>query len=651
MKYLSNSPADTKQHKISKKYLLNYLLFDRSSHLSSEFAQSLTRSVVTLACLFTLQIVVFFHGLDKLQQTALNFVFLYFVFSLFYCYFVYKFPQRFQLRRYFIVLMDNLLISYCVYSFGIAGAAFYPLYLWVSIENGFRFGANFLHYSSAVSVLSFTLAVILSDPWMQQLEIAIGLSMGMLIMPLFFLILLKQLNDTNSQLQNKMDEAEYLATHDSLTGLPNRLYLEQRFSKAIKLAQKKGHEIAIFFIDINAFKNINDTLGHDTGDQFIQQFATRLSYCLRSTDTLARLGADSFMMLLESKQPDSYASQVANRIIEQAAGRYDLNGYEIYSTFSAGIAVFPHHGKSVEALIKNADTALHYAKTNNKPAYRFYDKSMSKEVSEELQLQNDLRRALENHEFELHYQPQVDASTQEILGAEALLRWNHPDKGLLYPKDFIDVAEKNGLMIELGNWILETACSDREQWNRLGFHNLVATINVSGHQFMDEDFITHLTSMFDKYKLRKNQIGLEITERILVEELDLVKDIFNQLKHANVKLALDDFGTGYSSLSYLKRFPIDTIKIDQSFVRDLPGNSEDSSLVQTILAIGSNLNMQVVAEGVETREQYKLLRDWGCKSIQGYYFGKPQSQKGFLKRLRENNPFPDVNLSIAGKSA
>jgi len=609
------------------------LFFTQSNEIYSEVGQGITRIFVTLACLFTLQTISIFYGLDAQEKSALSAVFGYFIFSAIYCIYVYKSTKPTVVRRYFVIILDNLLISYCIYSFGIAGTAFYPLYLWVSIENGFRFGPTFLSLSSTISVLGFTIAVLLNDAWLNQIEIAIGLSIGMLILPLFFLILLNQLNNSNRLLQQKMEETEYLATHDTLTGLPNKILLENHLLQAIENAKEHNYEIALFFIDINSFKHVNDTLGHDIGDQYIKQFSQKIGYCLRSTDILARLSADSFMMVLESKQPDSYAAQIANRMIDQVSGRYNLNGYEVYGTFSAGIAVYPHDGNSVKELIKNADTALHYAKKRSKPAYQFYDISMSKEVEHTLNLHLELIGAIENKEFEVHYQPIVDSHTQCITGAEALLRWNHPIRGIIYPDEFIDVAEKNGLMNEIGSWIIETVCADRARWNTFGLENVVTTINVSGHQFMDEDFTPHLNSVLKQYQIDPKQIALEITERILVEEYELVKNIFDQLALADVKLTLDDFGTGYSSLRYLKRFPISTIKIDQSFIKDIASNKDDASLVQTIIAIGENLNMHVIAEGVENYEQYVLLRSWGCESIQGYYFGRPMQQMSFLAQL------------------
>ena len=609
------------------------LFFTHSNEIYSEVGQGITRIFVTLACLFTLQTISIFYGLDSQEKSALHAVFGYFIFSAIYCFYVYKSKHPTIVRRYFVIIMDNLLISYCIYSFGIAGTAFYPLYLWVSIENGFRFGPTFLSLSSTISVLGFTVAVLLNDAWLNQIEIAIGLSIGMLILPLFFLILLNQLNNSNRLLQQKMEETEYLATHDTLTGLPNKILLENHLSQAIENAKKYNYEIALFFIDINSFKHVNDTLGHDIGDQYIKQFSLKVGYCLRSTDILARLSADSFMIVLESKQPDSYAAQIANRMIDQVSGRYNLSGYEVYGTFSAGIAVYPHDGDSVKELIKNADTALHYAKKRCKPAYQFYDTAMSKEVEHTLNLHFELIGAIENKEFEVHYQPIVDSHTQCVTGAEALLRWNHPIRGIICPNEFIDVAEKNGLMNEIGSWIIETVCADRARWNTFGLVDIVTTINVSGHQFMDEDFTPHLNSVLKQYQIKPSQIALEITERILVEEYELVKNVFDQLALADIKLSLDDFGTGYSSLRYLKRFPISTIKIDQSFIKDIETNKDDASLVQTIIAIGENLNMNVIAEGVENYEQYILLRSWGCESIQGHYFGKPIQQMSFLAQL------------------
>jgi len=608
--------------------------------VSNEVAHSLSRIGITFFSYIVLQTIYLLYGsTNDLQLMAVQLTFVYFLLSLPYCYFTYRFNQTFLWRKHAMAVIDVSVISFATFSFGTTGAAIYPIYLWLTIGNGLRFGPKFLHYSAALSIIGFTIAVVASPMWRNQIELAAGLGIGIVIMPLFFLALLDTLSKTNKLLQKKIDETQHMATHDTLTQLPNRVLLEEQLEKAITKAKINHHQLGIFYIDVNSFKSINDTLGHLAGDELIIQFSQRLSDCLRSSDMLARLSGDEFMMILDSQQTDSYSDQIAERMLKSAVGHYNLNGYEIFVGFSAGIAVYPFDGTSVSELIKNADVALHCAKKNSQSNYKFYNKDMSKEVSKELTIQTELRRALENNEFELYYQAQVDASTKKLHGVEALLRWNHPENGLLSPAEFIDVAEKHSLMIDLGKWIIEQACKDRAEWNALGKTDIVTTINVSGLQFMEENFVDSLLNTLQKYNIKAGQIGLEITERILIEERDIVHAVFKKLKSMNIELSLDDFGTGYSSLSYLKRFPIDCIKVDRSFIRDIPDNAEDCSLVQTIIAIGKNLNMRVIAEGVETQAQFDALKSWGCGAIQGYYFHQPTPENILKKRfLSENNP-------------
>ena len=628
---------------IPKTSILDYLFIPSPNNRSPELGQSIARLTITLTALVLLQVIGYFSSFDDEKQIlAINIIFVYFLFSLPYFYLVYRYPNSSPWRKYFIIFSDILVLSFVTSLFGVAGAAVYPIYIWIVIANGLRFGLHFLHYSSAVALSGFSIAVIMSASWMAQVELAVGLGLAMMIMPLFFLTLLKHLNNTNQLLENKIEETEYMMTHDSLTDLPNRLYLEQSLKLTMSKNRKSEQQLALFFIDVNSFKFINDTLGHLAGDQLIIQFSERLASCLRSSDILARLSGDKFMMLLNSKQAHSYASNVAERLMENANGHYDIYGHEIFVSFSVGIAQYPWDGDTAETLIKNADTALYYAKKHSKSSFRFYDKQMSREISDELRLQNELRKAFENHEFELFYQAQVDAATKNIVGAEALLRWNHPQKGLLTPDKFIDVAEKNSLIFDLGKWIIEQACADRARWNKLGIESIFLTINVSGRQFMEENFVEHIIETLEKNEIRSHQIGLEITERVLIEEMNIVQDVFKQLKRMNIKLCLDDFGTGYSSLSYLKRFPIDTIKIDSSFIKDVPYNEEACSLVKAILAIGHSLKMNTVAEGVENEAQYIALKDWGCESIQGFYFNKPMPENVFLSHLISNSSSPQI---------
>jgi len=546
------------------------------------------------------------------------------------------------LRKHLVLLSDVLILSSSISLFGVSGAPIYPVYIWLVIGSGLRFGLHFLHYTSAISIFGFSIAVCMSPSWMAQIELAIGLGIAMIIMPLFFLKLLKQNYKTMELLERKIKETEHMVIHDALTNLPNRLYLEQKLTLAMTSYKTNEHQLTLFFVDLNSFKFINDTFGHVTGDELIIKFSKRLESCLRTSDMLCRLSGDAFMILLDSQHSHEYSAQLATKLIEKTTGQYQIHGHDIFVNFSVGIAHYPLDGDDVESLIKNADTALHYAKKHTKSHYRFYDKQMSKEMSDELTVQTDLRKALEKNEFELYYQPQVNTKSGNVTGAEALLRWNHPIKGLINPESFIDAAERNAIMFDIGRWIVERACADRARWNTLGITEINLSINVSGRQFLEETFVEHLSQSLDRYNIAPHQIALEITERIFVHESATVQNTFEQLKNMHIKLYLDDFGTGYSSLSYLKNFPIDTIKIDQSFIKDLPYDEDACNLAKAILAIGHSLKKNIVAEGVETQAQYEALKQWGCESIQGFYFKKPMPENIFLSFLISNTKSPGV---------
>ena len=630
---------ETLKSHIFKRTFLDHVLIPSPANRSPELGQAIIRIGITLIALFIIKLVDYLFMLDSAEETlAINVLTTYLVFTFAYCFLVLRYPNASPLRKYFIIFTDILILSFAIHAFGVSGAPVYPLYIWLVIASGLRFGLHFLHYASAIALSGFSIAVYTSPSWRAQFELAIGLGIAMLIMPLFFLTLLKHLNKTNELLAKKVKETEYMAIHDSLTNLPNRRFLEQKLKTAIQKNQHNEHHLTVLFIDVNSFKFINDTYGHVAGDELIIQFSKRMADCLDTDDMLARLGGDEFMVLLDNKSSADYALLIAERLMQKASGKYQVNNNDIFINFSMGIAHYPSDGDTVETLIKNADTALHYAKKHAKSSFRFYDKQMSQEVRDELTIKTELRKALENNEFELYYQAQLNILTNHVVGAEALLRWNHPQKGLISPDVFMDIAERNSVMLDLGKWTIEQACRERHQWSTMGIENVVLTINVSGRQFMEENFLSHLKNTLKKHQICADQIGLEITERILIEENEFVQGIFKQLKRMNIKLCLDDFGTGYSSLSYLKRFPIDTIKIDRSFINDIPYDEDACSLVKAILAIGRSLKMNIIAEGVENQAQHDALKQWGCETIQGYYFNEPLPEKEFLSYLATHTP-------------
>ena len=428
--------------------------------------------------------------------------------------------------------------------------------------------------------------------------------------------------------KKNLEKINQLAFYDPLTGLPNRRLLLDRLQQALAKHARGLQQGALLFIDLDNFKDLNDTLGHDMGDQLLQQVAERLSSHVRAQDTLARLGGDEFVLMLEglSLKPEQAGQQVehvGNKIIKALAVPYTLQGRSYISTASIGIALFPMEDSTVDEVLKRADMAMYQAKAAGRNALRFFDPAMQAEVSARASLESDLRQSLDQHDFILHYQPQVDAHGQ-LVGAEALVRWQHPIRGLVPPGEFIPLAESTGLILPLGRLILRAACQQLVVWaHDPQLAHLTLAVNVSARQFHHPDFIEDVFAALAESGAKPERLELELTESQLVEDVETLIDKMSQLKARGVHLALDDFGPGYSSLNYLKRLPLDKLKIDQSFVRDLLEHPSDAAIVRTILALGANLNLSVTAEGVETQAQYEALQGMGCRRFQGYLFAKP----------------------------
>jgi diguanylate cyclase (GGDEF)-like protein/PAS domain S-box-containing protein len=428
--------------------------------------------------------------------------------------------------------------------------------------------------------------------------------------------------------RKNLEKINQLAFYDPLTGLPNRRLLLDRLQQALAKHSRGLQQGALLFIDLDNFKDLNDTLGHDMGDQLLQQVAERLRNHVRAQDSLARLGGDEFVLMLEelSADPAQAARQVetvANKVVAALAAPYSLAGHNHTSTASIGIALFPEDQTSVEEILKRADLAMYQAKSAGRNGMRFFDPRMQAEANARASLENDLRQSLSERHFILHYQPQVDLQGQ-LIGAEALVRWQHPSRGLVAPNDFIPLAESTGLILPLGRWILHNACAQLVAWAahpQLRHINLA--INVSARQFHHRDFVEDVLTALTESGANPQRLELELTESQLVEDVETLIAKMTRLKAHGVRLSLDDFGTGYSSLNYLKRLPLDQLKIDQSFVRDLLAQPSDAAIVRTILALGANLGLAVTAEGVETREQREALLAMGCQKFQGYLFARP----------------------------
>jgi diguanylate cyclase (GGDEF)-like protein len=425
-------------------------------------------------------------------------------------------------------------------------------------------------------------------------------------------------------LEENKEHFRHAAFHDALTGLPNRPLLIDHLKLAIERSKlQHDHLFAVLFIDLDRFKNINDSLGHNTGDQLLVAIAARIGECLRPSDTIARLGGDEFAILLDGLEDWTIATTVAERVQSELLKPFSLNGHEVYTTASIGIRLSIDGREDAENMLRDADTAMYRAKDNGKARHELFHSTMHTRAVALLKLENDLRRAIEREEFCVHYQPIVSLETEALVGFEALARWNHPERGLVPPDEFIPLAEETGLITEIGSWVLREACTQLRSWqSAMGREALTMSVNLSGKQLTQTDLIQQIENTLRETGLNPTWLRLEITESVVMENAELATNTLLQLRKLGVHLSIDDFGTGYSSLSYLHRFPVNTLKIDRSFIGRMAKGDENSEIVRTICTLANNLGMEVVAEGVETREQLELLRSLNCEYGQGYFFSK-----------------------------
>jgi len=449
-------------------------------------------------------------------------------------------------------------------------------------------------------------------------------------------------------------EIHHLAYYDSLTGLPNRESFKDRIGQALNLAKHDGRRVATMFLDLDDFKRINDTLGHTMGDRLLVAVGDRLRSSVRDSDctahnnvidqkrdetyrggNVARLGGDEFTIFLSEIHRMEDAAIVARRILKALSQPVVLSDQEIFITPSIGIAVFPDDGEEVDSLLMNADTAMYHAKKAGKNTYRFYTQSMNTHALERLGLEGKLRKALSNDEFSLHYQPQVDARSGELVAMEALLRWHNPEIGDVSPADFIPLAEDTGTIVEIGEWVLNSACSQNKAWQLAGLKPLRVGVNLSAVQFRQQDLVAILRRTLVETGLAPEYLDLELTESIIMHNVEETITALNRLQSMGLQLSVDDFGTGYSSLSYLKRFPLNALKIDRSFIQDVPDDPDDTAITKAIIAMAHGLNLRVIAEGVETERQLAYLRKQGCDEIQGFLFGKPLPAENFTRLLED----------------
>jgi diguanylate cyclase (GGDEF)-like protein/PAS domain S-box-containing protein len=428
------------------------------------------------------------------------------------------------------------------------------------------------------------------------------------------------------------------AEHDYLTGLPNRMLLNDRISQAVALAQRHKKHVALLFLDLDGFKHINDSLGHPVGDKLLQSIAERLGECVRASDTVSRQGGDEFVVLLSEVEESEDAAITARRMLQAVTQPHSVGRHDLHVTASIGVSVYPDDGLDAETLIKNADTAMYQAKENGRQNFQFFKPAMNVRAVERQFIEEGLRRALERRELTLYYQSKVNLMTGAIVGAEALLRWKHPTRGSIAPAQFIPVAEDCGLILPIGSWVLRQACEQAQVWMDAGLPVTSMAVNVSAMEFRHENFLKSLFAILTRTGLDPKLLELELTESVLMKHAAATATILQTLRKTGVRVAIDDFGTGYSSLSYLRKFPVDAVKIDQSFIRQISTAGDDTTIVKAVIGMARGLKLRVVAEGVETSEEAAFLRAYRCEEAQGYYFSRPLPAQQFAMLLRNSIP-------------
>ena len=446
----------------------------------------------------------------------------------------------------------------------------------------------------------------------------------------------QQLEKANEKLEEVNAQLQHVATHDALTGLPNRLLLADRLNQAIAQAQRHQDRFAVFLVDLDRFKAINDSLGHLAGDAMLKEVARRLAAALRKADTLARMGGDEFVLILNEITHSEDLEIIAAKVLAHIARPMKLSDLELHASASIGISIYPSDGGNAETLLQHADAAMYQAKKSGRNVYRLFTPEMNAFARERLELENGLRRALVQHEFILHYQPKVDVRTGSIDSAEALIRWQHPTYGLMAPTDFIPLAEETGLIIPIGEWVLNEACRQAQSWRASGLRPLRVAVNLSAQQFRQKKLVDVVGASLRAASLEPRYLELELTESTVMHDAEQSIQILRELSTLGVRISVDDFGTGYSSLSYLRRLPLDKLKIDRTFIRELATSRDDAAIVRAIVSLAHNLRIKVIAEGVETPDQLAYLREAGCDQYQGYHYSAPIPNDAFVAMMRDH---------------
>lgn len=445
------------------------------------------------------------------------------------------------------------------------------------------------------------------------------------------------------QVESAKVELDHLAHHDALTNLPNRMLMQDRLSQAIEVARRQRKQLAVMFMDMDRFKHINDSLGHIIGDKLLQSVASRLVACGRHSDTVSRQGGDEFLLLLPYIECVDDAALSAKKMIIALTPPHHIDGRDIHISVSIGISIYPDDGQDAQTLIKCADTAMYFAKENGRDNFKFFEPEMNTRAIQRQSIESSLRQALVRQEFVLHYQPKIDLKSGNIVGAEALIRWQHPQRGLLSPGEFVPIAEDSGLIRQIGRWVLREACRQAQTWVQAGLPPITVAVNTSTLELRAEDFLKNLRAILEETQIEPRFLELELTESVLMRDAESSGSLLQAISDLGVQLAIDDFGTGYSSLSYLSRFPINTLKIDQSFVNRMNGNPDDANIVSAVISMGKSLRQRVIAEGVETPEQHARLLALHCDEGQGYYFGRPVPAEALATMLQTGLSFTAPN--------